>query len=1031
MNRFTTAILAAQLLPLLGTAEMAIDYSRDVLPILSENCFECHGPDENTREAGRRLDTAEGAYQNLDGIVAIAPGKPDSSEVVYLMNTEFAEERMPPVDSNKELSEAEKSIIYNWIQQGAEYDTHWAFEKPVKRSPPKTGNPIDAFIQERLENEGLEPSERADPYTLLRRLNLDLIGLPPSPSEIEAFVASFEKDPDGAIKLKIDELMSLPAFGEKWARHWLDVARYADTNGFEKDKPRDQWIYREWVIEALNDDMPYDQFLIEQLAGDLLPNASQDQIVASGFMRNGMVNEEGAIIPEQFRIEGIFDRMDCFGKATLGLTLQCAQCHTHKYDPISHDEYFGLFSFFNDTYEAKSWVYSDEQLNNIERIDSKVAELEQEIRDLNPDWESDFVAWQKSQLEKQTEWTIWDTDIQDWEGGLNHPKELSDLSILVLGHPTVTGTALIEGKSPLPMITGMRLEALTHADQPFRGPGRSYWGTFAVSEWEVYRKWPGEEDWVQVELERATADFATEVRKLDEYFYHKAKDPDNERRTGPARFLIDGKEKTAWSPDRGPILRHAESSAAVQFKEPLAMPEGSELRVRLLQNHGGDRNGRDNQQLGNFRFALSSDPKPTVPNFDHAAYLALQKPKSQRTQADRETLFRAWRKSDERYGEINEAIAALEAEYPEAKTSVLHSLDTDSQFSRITRLLDKGTWDKPKHEVKRSTPAILNPMEVQNPNRLDLAHWVTDDEAPLTARVQVNRVWQAIFGEGLVETPEDFGTRAPRPEHLELFDWLAVDFMENGWSQKELIRRILSSDTYQQSSQVEPMHLQKDPKNRLYARGPRFRVEAEVVRDLALSASGLLNGEIGGPSIFPPVPKSVLDNNYLKPVYWKEAEGDDRYRRSLYTFRKRSMPDPVLSSFDAPNADFSCVRRIRTNTPLSALTSLNEPIFVESAQSLALRILTEGGDSTESRTRYGYLLTTGRPANQNEIKEIAHLIDSQSQRLAEGWLNTQEIAFIDPDNPPELPDGITPRDVASWAIASRVLINLDETLNKN
>ncbi len=1031
MSRFPSIVSAVALIPVNLTAEKSIDYSRDVLPILSENCFECHGPDENTREAGRRLDTAEGAYQDIDGIVAIAPGDPESSEVVYLMNTEFSEERMPPVDSNKELSEAEKRVIYNWIQQGADYDTHWAFEKPIKQRPPNLGNPIDAFIQERLEKEGLAPSEKADPYTLLRRLYLDLIGLPPSPQEIESFISAFQRDPTGSMEQKIDELMSRSAFGEKWARHWLDVARYADSNGFEKDKPRDQWVYREWVIDALNRDMPYDQFLVEQLAGDLLPDASQDQIVASGFMRNGMVNEEGAIIPEQFRIEGIFDRMDCFGKATLGLTLQCAQCHSHKYDPISQEEYFGLFSFFNDTFEAQSWVYSNEQLETIEKIDGKIAELELDLRESNPLWEADFQAWQERQLATQTQWTIWDTDLQDWEGGLNHPQELSDKSILVLGHPSVSGTTLIEGKSPLPMITGMRLEALTHADQPFRGPGRSYWGTFAISEWKVYRKWPGEEEWVPVELESASADFATETRKLREYFYHKERDPDNERRIGPAKFLIDGKDKTAWSPDRGPVLRHAASSAAVQFKEPLAMPEGSELRVRLIQNHGGDRNGRDNQQLGNFRLALSSDVQPSVPKFDHAAYLALQTPQSERTDAEHDALFRAWRQSDEKFSEINESIAALEAEYPEARTSVLHSLDTDAQFARVTRFLDKGAWDKPKHEVGRSVPAILNPMEAENPNRLDLARWVTSEEAPLTARVQVNRIWQAIFGQGLVETPEDFGTRAPRPEHLELFDWLAVDFMENGWSQKKLIERILSSHTYQQSSQVEPIHSQKDPNNALYARGPRFRVEAEVVRDLALVASGLLNETIGGPSIFPPIPQSVLDNNYLKPLYWKEAEGQDRYRRSLYTFRKRSMPDPVLSSFDAPNADFSCVRRIRTNTPLSALTSLNEPIFVESAQSLALRILREGGETTESRTRYGYLLTTGRPAKPNEIKEIAHLIDSQNQRLSEGWLNTQDIAFIDPDNRPELPDGVTPRDVASWAIASRVLINLDETLNKN
>ncbi len=1032
MSRFVAQFILPPLFAAtLGAEEAPLDYARDILPILSHNCFDCHGPDENSREAGRRLDTAEGAYADLEGIVAIAPGDPDASEVIYLINTDYPEERMPPLDTKKSLSDAEKAILARWIEEGAQYDTHWAFEAPRKAEVSPSDHPVDTLVHKRLHEEGLQPSPPADAATLLRRLHLDLVGLPPTPSEILSFISQYETNPTESVESVVDDLLNRTEFGEKWARHWLDVARYADTNGFEKDKMRDQWIYREWVVDALNKDLPYDQFLVEQLAGDLLPNPTQDQIVATGFMRNGMVNEEGAIIPEEFRIKGIFDRMDAFGKATLGLTLQCAQCHSHKYDPISHEEYFGLFSFFNDTHEAQSWVYSDSQLETIGAIKHDVSELESRIKRDHPNWLEEIETWGAERVAENAIWKIWDTSLQIWEGGLNHPEELPDHSIIIQGHPTVVGMTTTEGVSNLPVVTGMRLEALTHGDQPFRGPGRSFWGTFAVSEWEVSYRLPGEEKWKKAKLKEATTDFDFEDSELHPYFENKKIDAENLRRIGPVANLIDGDDKTGWSPDRGPVLRHTASVAAVQFETPLETPEGTEIRVQLKQRHGGDNNGRDNLQVGRYRFALTDAESPSVPPIDHAAILALQTPREKRTSKQSDAIFRAWRKSRADLESINSEIAAREAEYPEAKTSVLHTMDTQPQFKRVTQLLDKGAWDKPTEVVARSVPAVLNPMTSENPTRLDLARWVTRDDAPLTARVQVNRIWQALFGEGLVITPEDFGTRAPIPEYQDLLDWLAVDFLENDWSQKALIKTIVSSKTYQQRSQLTDELREKDPRNRLLSRGPRFRAEAEVVRDIALSASGLLTSKLGGPSIFPPIPETVLKDNYVVPEYWKETTSKNRYRRSLYVFRKRAMPDPTLSAFDAPNADISCVQRGRTNSPLSALTSLNEPIFVESAKALALRILEEGGSDDRSRVNYGYLLTTGRPARDNEIDEIVALMDGQQSRLADGWLNSQSIAFIDIDNPPELPEGVSPRTVAAWAIASRVLLNLDETLTKN
>ncbi|MBC9890673.1 MAG: DUF1549 domain-containing protein, partial [Opitutae bacterium] len=451
-----------------------VDFSREVLPILAEHCFKCHGPDGEARQADLRLDTPEGAYADLVGAVAIDPGNPDNSELIYRINHRDGDERMPPKESKKRLTAEHKDLLYKWIEQGADYDEHWAWQKPTKRELPRhSKHPIDAFIMDRLQKEGLSPSKRADPYTLVRRIFLDLIGLPPNPEEIDSFVSAFRKNKTKVTEALIDDLMQRPAFGEKWARHWLDLARYADSNGYEKDKAREQWIYREWVIEALNEDMPYDQFLVHQLAGDLLPDRSQHQLVATGFMRNRMNNEEGAINPEQFRIDGIIDRMDTFGKTAHGLTVRCAQCHTHKFDPITHDEYYRLFAFFNETHEAQSWVYSDEQLSKIESISARVEELEKKIRQIRPNWKTELAEWKKQQSEANSIWKTWDTSAQLWQGGLNHPVELPDQSILILGHPTVNGYSITEGESNLPKVTRIRLEALTHRDLPFSGPGRS------------------------------------------------------------------------------------------------------------------------------------------------------------------------------------------------------------------------------------------------------------------------------------------------------------------------------------------------------------------------------------------------------------------------------------------------------------------------------------------------------------------------------------------------------------------------------
>ncbi|MBI85156.1 MAG: hypothetical protein CMJ81_18330 [Planctomycetaceae bacterium] len=1058
-------------------ANEPLDFQRDIRPILSEHCLQCHGPDEEVRQDDLRLDLRESAMsEGNSGQFAIVPGNADSSELLRRVVTNDPELVMPPPDENNPLSPEQVVLLRKWINEGAPYAKHWAFVAPRHLPVPKIDGdrksqptniirtPVDAFVIDRLRRDGLNMSPPAAHDVLCRRLYLDAIGLPPTPMQMDKFLTAAKEDFSTAVETLIEELLRSEQFGEKWARHWLDVARYADTNGYEKDLRRDQWAWRDWVIQAINNDMPYDQFIIEQIAGDLLPNRTQGQLVATGFLRNGMINEEGAILPEQFRMEGLFDHMDCLGKAVLGLSLQCGQCHNHKFDPLSQDEYYGMFSFLNDTYESRSWVYSPQQLLQIAEIEAAVRKLEQEKAangltlqeaSQNPFYQPKFAEWEREQRATAAGWKIIDTLEQVWVGGVNHPDELPDHSIMVLGHPSVTGKMYVRGQPPLDGVTGLRLEALTHHDLPFGGPGRSERGTFAVTELRVEAKQPGSDSWVALPLTNASSDFSESEQFLIEKEDKKEEDGKEveRRRVGPVEFLIDGKATTAWRADRGPGLRHTDSVAVVQFAEPLHLPEGTQLKVLLEFNHSPPGDGRFNTMLGRMRFALSYAPGPAATDYHHAATLALQKPAAQRSIAEQTAVLTAWWQTVPELAPIQEKIHSLQRQHPEATTSVLTLLAREPSHQRRTRVLDRGVWDQPQHEVAPHFPAFLHSPPVEQgedaanspeadlsknsgvrtnrPTRLDFARWLADRRSPLTARVQVNRLWQAIFGTGLVQTAEDFGSRAPQPEHFQLLEWLAVDFMNQGWSNKSLIRNILNSATYQQTSRLTAELLEVDPQNRLLARGPRFRVEAEMVRDIALSVSDLLSHQVGGPSIFPPLPESVLKSNFYRPAYWLPSQGPQRYRRAIYIFRKRSMPDPTLASFDAPNADLACARRTRSNTPLSALVSLNEPIFVEAARAMALRVLREGGPNDQQRTDFAFRLCTGRKPKSAERSEILTLLKLQRQRLADGWLSINEVATGDPEQVPSVPPDATPQDAAAWTITARVLLNLDETLSKN
>ena len=987
---------------------MAIDYQRDVQPIFAEHCAQCHGVDEKTREAEFRLDIAEIALKGGEsGKPAIVPGKPDASELIRRIVAQEADTIMPPPEHNKPLSAAQIDTLRQWISEGARFEKHWSFTAPQKVNLPKgaEGNPVDAFATAKLAAEGLNLSEPASSAVLCRRIYLDLIGLPPSPTELAEFASQ-------GIETTIEKLLNSERFGEKWARHWLDAARYSDTNGYEKDLKREQWKWRDWVIDALNRDMPYDQFVIEQIAGDLMPAATQSQVVAAGFLRNSMVNEEGAIIAEQFRMTEMFDRMDCIGKSILGLSTQCAQCHSHKFDPLTQNEYYGMFAYLNNSYEAQSWVYTPEQLQQISDIKSKISTVEQRVRDSRSNWQTELSAWEKQIVQSQNQ-VVWEP-LELIElgsiSGLNHPTQEIDQSILMKGHSS--SDVFFISNAKLQGATGLRLEALNHRDLPFNGPGRSGLGTWVVQELEVLVNLPGTAEWTKQKLVNATADFSEPEQK----------DADGKNGTGPVAFLIDGKDEFKWKADRGIGRRNQPSVAVVQFEKPLEFPEGTRIKVVL----------RMGDMLGCCRVSLARSPAPTALPHDYTAIQATQVPADQRSDEQVAAIFAAWRVSVPELKPANDEIDALVRSSPQAPTSVLHFVERELVNHRDTHLLDRGGWDKPLDRVRPHVPAALHAFPADAPNnRLGFARWLADRQSPLTARVAVNRIWQSIFGTGLVETSEDFGTRAPVPVYREMLDWLAVDLMEHGWSQKHIIRTLLTSNTYQQTSQVTPALLERDPKNILLARGPRFRADAEVIRDIALSAAGLMTNKIGGPSIIPPVPQNVLDYNYVYPDYWKPAEGPERFRRAVYGFRKRSMPDPVMSTFDAPNADLPCARRVRSNTPLAALAGMNETIFVESARAMALRVLSESRQSDSDRVDYAFALCTGRKPGDVERNEVLSLLDKQRKRLADGWINAKEVATGDAASTPNLPAQATPQDAAAWTLVSRVILNLDETISKN
>lgn len=782
-------------------------FARDIQPILSNYCFTCHGPDEKTLKAGLRLDSASGATKKLrSGARAIVPGDPKNSELIARIYSKDESERMPPVKSQKVMKDAEKELLKRWIEEGAEYQQHWAFTPPRRPALPPTRlqgwarQPLDHFVLARLEKTGLQPTPEADRYTLARRVALDLTGLPPSLAAVDRFVS--DPSPD-AFEKYVDEVLQAPAYGERWAHVWLDLARYADSRGYATDNPRSIWKYRDWVIDAINANMPFDQFSIEQLAGDLLSNPTPSQILATAFHRNTLTNDEGGTNDEEFRVAAVVDRVNTTMAVWMGLTMNCAQCHSHKYDPISQEEYFRFYAIFNQTADA-------------DRGDE--APL---LTRLTPEQEA-----RKAKLEGEA---------STWE------KRQGALAIAAKARVVASLAGILGPLTSLP---------------------RTFLNVTAPE--------------VKAAAERLAA-----VRK--------------------------------------------ESASVKGISTPI-MRELNEKERRKTKIH----------IRGNF--------------------------------------------------------------------------------------LDEGK------EVTPGLPALFPPLPPGQPlNRLGVARWLMDRSNPLTARVAADRIWDQIFGVHLVDAPEDFGMRSKPPQHQDLLDWLAVEFIEQKWDTKKFLRMLVTSATYRQSSKVTPELLERDPENHLFARGPRFRTSAESVRDQALFVSGLLSAKMHGPSVRPPRPKLGLTAAFGGGTDWEASAGDDKYRRAIYTEWRRTTPYPSMLTFDAPNRNVCTIARPRTNTPLQALVTLNDPVYVEAAQALARRMVKEGGATPESRAAYGFRLCLTRPPQPAETTRLVDLFQKARADYAKNPKEAQQLA-TEPLGP--LPSGMDAVDLAAWTVVGNVLLNLDEVFAK-
>ena len=1006
------------------------DFGREIRPILAENCYHCHGPDEQAREAKLRLDTFEGATTGGETGPAIVPGKPGESELIARILSPDADDHMPPQDSKRVLTPDQKALLSEWIEAGAKYGEHWAWKKPLRppvpsvEDPSLVRNPVDSFLLRKLQQEGLSYSSEVDPAALLRRLSLDLIGLPPPLEDIRVFEDTWanseerEKSYDEAV----NRLLSSPRFGERWGRPWLDLARYADSNGFQADQLRPSWSYRDWVIKALNANMPFDQFTIEQIAGDLLPDATLDQKVATGFHRTVTCNVEAGVSPEGNRVDQVIDRVNTTATVWLGITLECAQCHDHKYDPFSMEDYYSFFDFFNHTPlevqlpSNKTDVSHDfigpyldlpltaKQQQQAEDHENKIALLQKSRDDTLKSQEEDYLAWERRHSEsvaQQTGWKVLQVTRFSSNGGEKHGI-LEDGSVLLSGKVPNTATYTVETRTTLPRISQFKLEALATPMLPGNGPGRgdAQKPNFVLKEFTATLR--NDKNDTPIRLHRPKANFS--------------------QKNWDVAGLIDGRPSTGWAINPQFGKSHW---ATFELVNPIEQISGTTLVFTLPQDWGRGR------VIGNLRLSarteVSKDSK--LPS-DLIAIL--KNPAHKRSKTQQKKLRAHFEKETPALEKIDAEIARLKKQRNTIKANQTLVM-VEMEKRRTTHILTRGEFLSPGQRVQARTPSILTlsrkPNDGTKPSdRLALAQWLVDRDNPLTARVAINRWWAELFGNGIVATLEDFGTQSEPPSHPDLLDWLAVEFMESGWDMKHLLRVMVSSQAYRQSSRVTPALLEKDPLNLLLARAPRFRLNAERIRDNALAISGLLSKRMFGEPVMPFQPPGLWRQTGRNEPKWLEAKDEGRWRRGIYIVYRRAAPYPSMVNFDAPDRAACSVARARTNTPNQALTLLNDPAFVEMALALADRILQESS-SPGTRIRHGFRLAVSRLPDSRENGIIDELLRERLEHFkahpqeAEDLLGNPRFVYQpQTQNHPEL---------AAWFYVASALLNLDETITRN
>jgi hypothetical protein len=1128
--------------------EKKIDFTRDIRPILSNNCFHCHGPDPHDRQGGKnglRLDTEAGALEDLGGHAAVVRNHPEKSALIQRITSTDADELMPPAKTGKKLTPHEIDLLTRWIKQGAPYAGHWSYTKPVRPAVPSVKNPawckneVDRFLLARLESEGLAPAAAADKETLIRRVTLDLTGIPPTLAEVEAFVADNRAD---AYEQLVDRVLAKEAYGEHWARMWLDLARYADSAGYADDPPRTIWAYRDWVIQAFNRNQPFDAFSIEQLAGDLLPNPTPEQLTATAFHRNTLTNSEGGTNDEEYRNVAIVDRVNTTFAVWMGTSITCAQCHSHKYDPISQEEFFKIYAILNNTEDNDQRderplleIFSADQKSLRTKLETEITQLQQDLTRVTPERETAQAKWE-AHLTRELNWVPLKPQTAVSKSGT--AIQVREDHSLFVEKGSVNDTYTITLPLPLEKLAAVRVEALPDDALPNKGPGHAK-GNFVLTkvtaetapasanqgpsaryirvelpgkskhlmlaEVQVFSQ--GENVAVKGTATQISTDYEGPAKlandgKTDGHYFngksvsHTAvadnpwwevdlgtsvpveriviwnrTDSNNPNQLLGAKLIaLNEKRETAWTGEiTAPLNPSGEFSTtgkrALKFTAAYAdhaQPNFEAKNVLDNKNSGWAIGGKTGQAsalslivdsaaalsgqqvltltlehqaklaqhtLGRFRIAVSDDPRAAEwVQLPSDITNILQMPANKRTPEQKQQISQYYLANlAPELQTTRDQLAKLKKQLADVKPVTVPILrELPEKNRRVTKLQHRGNFLDLGAEITPGTPAAFPPLGSDRPERLALAKWLVSEENPLTARVVTNRFWEQIFGIGLVRTSEEFGSQGELPSHPELLDYLATEFVRNGWNMKQFLKLLVTSAAYRQSSKVTPELQERDPENRLLARGPRFRLSAETIRDQALAISGLMSPKMFGPSVRPPRPNMGLSAAFGGGLDWQTSSGEDKYRRGLYTEWRRTSPYPSMTTFDAPNREVCSLRRNRTNTPLQALVTLNDPVYVEAAQAFARRIAAHSGNTREKIT-FAFRTSLARSPNEKELARLEALYQDSKTEFTIHAGSAKELAE-QPLGP--VPAGADIPDLAAWTVVSNVILNLDELFMK-